>query len=54
MQDVEPDFARAEREPVVATHEGGVDLGQKGGLRDGGRQVPQHDLGPIQHATQKP
>jgi len=27
-----PDFARTEREPVVAVSEGGINLGQKGGL----------------------
>jgi len=43
-----PDFARTEREPVVAVSEGGINLGQKRGLRKRGRQVTQHHLRPIQ------
>lgn len=44
-----PEFGRTEREPVVAAKEGGVNLGDKGCLRKGRRQVPQHHLCPIQH-----
>ncbi|KAJ1385702.1 hypothetical protein SESBI_41445 [Sesbania bispinosa] len=47
VENVKPDFARTEREPVVAAKEGAINMGQKRGLRKRRRQVPEHHLGPI-------